>query len=141
MRNEHEHRLQTVLATYLDLNNYTFFAIPNGGWRNKAVAAKLKAEGVKAGVADLLILLPNSTFHGLFVEVKIKGNSQQPNQKVFEQKARDCGYEYIIVRSLDELIEKLKYYESQKFIEQDKIMKAYREGYTDGKLENQMTIR
>jgi hypothetical protein len=75
------------------------------------------------------------------VEVKIKGNSQQPNQKVFEQKARDCGYEYIIVRSLDELIEKLKYYESQKFIEQDKLMRAYREGYTDGKLENQMTIR
>jgi VRR-NUC domain len=141
MRNEHEHRLQTVLAKYLDLNNYQFFAVANGGWRNKVVAAKLKAEGVKAGVADLFILLPNSTFHGLFVEVKIKGNSQQPNQKVFEQKARDCGYEYIIVRSLDELIEKLKYYESQKFIEQDKIMKAYREGYTDGKLENQMTIR
>ena len=141
MRNEHEHRLQTVLAKYLDLNNYTFFAIPNGGWRNKAVAAKLKAEGVKAGVADLLILLPNQTFHGLFVEVKIAGNYQQPNQKVFEQKARDCGYEYIIVRSLDELIEKLKYYESQKFIEQDKLMKAYRDGYTDGKLETQMTFR
>jgi len=42
---------------------------------------------------------------------------------------------------LDELIEKLKYYESQKFIEQDKLMKAYRDGYTDGKLESQMTIR
>ena len=141
MRNQHEHVLQTAIAKYLDWNNYTFFAIPNGALRSKAVASKLKAEGVKAGVADMLILLPNSTFHGLFVEVKIKGNSQQPNQKVFEQKARDCGYEYIIVRSLDELIEKLKYYESQKFIEQDKIMRAYREGYTDGKLENQMTIR
>ena len=141
MRNEHEHRLQTVLAKYLDLNNYTFFAIPNGGWRNKAVASKLKAEGVKAGVADLLILLPNQTFHGLFVEVKIAGNYQQPNQKDFEQKARDCGYEYIIVRSLDELIEKLKYYEAQKFVEQDKMMAAYRSGYIDGKLENQTTIR
>lgn len=141
MRNEHEHRLQTVLAKYLDLNNYVFFAIPNGGLRSKEVAAKLKAEGVKAGVADLLILLPNQTFHGLFVEVKIAGNYQQPNQKDFEQKARDCGYEYIIVRSLDELIEKLKYYEAQRFIEQDKISAAYRSGYIDGKIENQTTIR
>jgi hypothetical protein len=141
MRNEHEHRLQTVLAMYLDLHNYTFFAIPNGGWRNKAVAGKLKAEGVKAGVADMLILLPNQTFHGLFIEVKIVGNYQQPNQKEFEAKARDCGYEYLIVRSLDELIEKLKYYEANKFVEQDKVMAAYRSGYIDGKLENQTTIR
>jgi hypothetical protein len=42
---------------------------------------------------------------------------------------------------LDELIEKLKYYEANKFMEQDKIMAAYRSGYIDGKLENQMTIR
>ena len=28
------------------------FAIPNGGHRHKAVAAKLKAEGVRAGVPD-----------------------------------------------------------------------------------------
>lgn len=141
MRNQHEHILQTAIAKYLDWNNYTFFAIPNGALRSKAVAAKLKAEGVKAGVADLLILLPNQTFHGLFVEVKIAGNYQQQNQKAFEQKARDCGYEYIVVRSLDELIEKLKYYEAQRFIEQDKISAAYRSGYIDGKLENQMTIR
>lgn len=141
MRKEHEHRLQTVLAKYLDWNNYTFFAIPNGALRSKAVAAKLKAEGVKAGVADLLILLPNQTFHGLFIEVKIVGGYQQPNQKIFEQKARECGYEYLIVRSLDELIEKLKYYEAQRFAKQDEVMAAYRSGYTDGKIENQMTIR
>jgi len=88
-----------------------------------------------------LILLPNQSFHGLFIEVKIAGNYQQPNQKEFEAKARECGYEYLIVRSLDELIEKLKYYEANKFMEQDKVMAAYRSGYIDGKLENQTTIR
>ena len=31
----------------------TMFAIPNGGKRGSATAAKLKAEGVKAGVCDV----------------------------------------------------------------------------------------
>ncbi len=47
--------------------------IPNGGERNLAVAGKLKAEGVKAGVWDLFLPLPRGGYHGLYIEMKKPG--------------------------------------------------------------------
>jgi len=46
------------------------FAIPNGGHRHRAVAAKLKAEGVKRGVPDICLPVARQGFHGLFIELK-----------------------------------------------------------------------
>lgn len=46
------------------------FAIPNGGERNPIVAARLKAEGVKSGVSDIMLPLARGKFHGLFIELK-----------------------------------------------------------------------
>jgi len=71
--NQDEHKLQVAICKYLDLCGYEFFAIPNGGLRNIKVAAKLKQEGVKAGVADLFVALSNGKYHGLFM--LIRGNN------------------------------------------------------------------
>lgn len=49
------------------------FAVPNGGLRDRRVAARLKAEGVLAGVPDLVVAEPRGRWHGLFVEVKKPG--------------------------------------------------------------------
>lgn len=38
------------------------FAVPNGGARNKREASIMKAEGVTAGVADVILLIPSSGF-------------------------------------------------------------------------------
>jgi hypothetical protein len=46
------------------------FAIPNGGPRDKITAGKLKAEGVKKGVPDVLLPLPIGRWAGLFIELK-----------------------------------------------------------------------
>lgn len=46
------------------------FAIPNGGLRNKIVAANLKAEGVRAGVPDMFLPVARGRWHGLFIELK-----------------------------------------------------------------------
>lgn len=46
------------------------FAIPNGGERNKAVAARLKAEGVKSGVPDIMLPVRKGRYAGLFIELK-----------------------------------------------------------------------
>lgn len=49
-------------------------AIPNGGYRDKVTAGKLKAEGVKRGIPDIFLPLPLRTFDrsycGLYVEMK-----------------------------------------------------------------------
>lgn len=46
------------------------FAVPNGGHRHAAVAAKLKAEGVRKGVPDIMLPVARHGFHGLFIELK-----------------------------------------------------------------------
>jgi len=109
MRNE-EHNLQVVLCRYLDLKKIPYFAIPNGGARNIIVATKLKAEGVKKGVADLFIMVGNSKHYGLFIEVKVGKNKQQDSQIEFESLAKKQGYAYNLIYSLDELIEYLDIY-------------------------------
>jgi len=132
--NQDEHKLQVAICKYLDLCGYEFFAIPNGGLRNIKVAAKLKQEGVKAGVADLFVALSNGKYHGLFIEVKVGKNRQQPNQKIFEQKVVENGYQYKVVRSIDEMIAVIREYRIEQRQE-----RTYADGYKDGMLNAQIT--
>ena len=46
------------------------FAIPNGGKRHIAVARKLKAEGVKAGVPDICLPVGRGGWNALYIELK-----------------------------------------------------------------------
>ena len=132
--NQDEHKLQVAICKYLDLCGYEFFAIPNGGLRNIKVAAKLKQEGVKAGVADLFVALSNGKYHGLFIEVKVGRNRQQPNQKIFEQKVLENGYQYKVVRSIDEMVAVIREYRIEQRQE-----RTYADGYKDGMLNAQIT--
>jgi len=109
MKNK-EHQIQVAICQYLDYKKIPYFAIPNGSLRTKQTGATLKREGVKAGVADLFIMVTNKTYHGLFIEVKTPIGKQQKTQKNFEQKAIKNGYCYKIVRSLDELITLIESY-------------------------------
>lgn len=46
------------------------FAVPNGGFRHKAVANQLRAEGVKSGVPDIWLPIRRGEWCGLVVELK-----------------------------------------------------------------------
>ena len=80
------------------------FAVPNGGQRNVIVAAKLKAEGVLAGVSDLLLLVPNNDYHALCIEMKSAKGRQTENQKAWQKEVEKQGYKYAVCRSLDEFM-------------------------------------
>lgn len=86
-------------------NNYQInkkgfiFSIPNGGSRNILEAKTLKATGVVAGVSDLIILMPNRC---IFVELKTETGNQSDKQKDFENVVSDLGFEYYLIRSLEE---------------------------------------
>lgn len=59
------------------------FAIPNGGERNLKVASNLKAEGVRAGVADVFLPVALFGWHGLFIEMKWGNNKTTVEQREF----------------------------------------------------------
>jgi len=46
------------------------FAVPNGGRRDAVTGARLKAEGVKAGVPDVWLPVARQGYHGLVIELK-----------------------------------------------------------------------
>jgi hypothetical protein len=75
------------------LDDY-LIAIPNGGKRSKREAALLKAEGVKAGVSDLLLPIPNGTYSGLWVELKVGDNYPSKDQRSWGYRMVACGYAF-----------------------------------------------
>ena len=87
-----EHHLQVILCQYLDWNGYDFFSIPNGGLRHPRVGRALNAEGLRAGAADLFIVLANNTHHGLFIEVKTEKGVVSKEQKEWIKELNKRGY-------------------------------------------------
>jgi len=50
--------------------NAVLHSIPNGGRRDIATGARLKAEGAVAGIPDLFLACARSGKHGLYIELK-----------------------------------------------------------------------
>ena len=113
MRNE-EHNIQVSCVQWFRYAHNSLspllFAVPNGGQRNVVVAAKLKAEGVVAGVSDLLLLLPNNDYHALCIEMKSYKGRQTENQKAWQKEVEKQGYKYAVCRSLDEFMNTINNY-------------------------------
>ena len=78
-----------------------FFAVPNGGKRNAREAAIMKAEGVTAGVADAILLVPRGDFHGLCIEFKTAEGRQSPHQKEWQVAVEKQNYQYTIIKNFD----------------------------------------
>lgn len=86
------------------------FAVPNGGSRHKAEAANMKRQGVKPGVADVILLIPKKGYACLCIEFKTSSGSQSKEQKEFQKQAESCGSKYVISRSVAEAINIVKWY-------------------------------
>lgn len=111
MKNE-EHNLQVACVRWFDMqypsHKNMLFAVPNGGQRNVVVASKLKAEGVRAGVADLILMCGFGNI--VFIEMKTEKGKQQESQIAFERMCNKNGYVYKIVRNFEEFEKLIKLY-------------------------------
>lgn len=71
---EHDHQVALFKWARLHTQKYPglglLAAVPNGGHRHKAVAGKLKAEGVRAGFPDIVLPVARRGFHGMYIELK-----------------------------------------------------------------------
>ena len=86
------------------------FAVPNGGSRNKKEAANMKAAGVVAGVADLILLIPNDRYGALCIELKHGKNGQTDLQKEWQASTEEHGNQYAVVYTLEDFINLVKQY-------------------------------
>ena len=107
-----ESKLQSECVKWFRLQypNVTIFAIPNGGNRDAITGAIMKREGALAGVADLFIMKPSSSYCGLFIEMKAGKGKQSEKQAEFQQKAIAAGYQYKVITSLDQFVKDVKEY-------------------------------
>ncbi|WP_338585855.1 VRR-NUC domain-containing protein [Pseudomonas sp. MAG733B] len=89
------------------------FHVPNGGHRVKAVAAKLKAQGVKAGIPDLVLPMARGGYFGLYIEFK----ATPPNDAAISdsqheriRKLNAHGYLAVVCRGHFDTMEQIRAY-------------------------------
>ena len=82
------------------------FAIPNGGFRNKTVALKLKDEGATSGVPDIFAMHRGAAF---FLELKRpKGGVVSKSQREMMERLTAAGAHCAVAKGLDEAVEQLE---------------------------------
>ncbi len=109
-----ESELQRSCKQWFDLQypklSRLCFAVPNGGARNAREAAIMKGEGVTAGVADMIILIPRKGYGCLCIEFKTKDGRQSESQKLWQHDAEANGNKYVVVRSIEEFMKVVNEY-------------------------------
>lgn len=116
---EVEHRIQQACVRWFNLQyphlRGRLFAVPNGGRRDVVTGAKLKAEGVVAGVADLILLVTNKAFGALLIEMKKPGGIQSAAQRQWQEIVTRGGeYKYVICRSIYDFMREIREYLNDK---------------------------
>ncbi len=101
--NNTEAKVQASILDWLKLcaPQVIVFHVPNGGHRDKRVAARLKWQGVVAGVPDLCCF--DGRGYPFFIEVKSENGVLSSVQKEFIDKLHHYGIETVIARSIDDV--------------------------------------
>lgn len=90
------------------------FHIPNGGHRSAAEASIFKGLGVRSGVADLILAVPNKHHPYLAIEMKAGKGKQSEHQKNWQQAAESVEAKYVVVNSLELFMETVNEYLSDR---------------------------
>ena len=107
------------------------FAVPNGGARSRVEAAIMKAEGVTAGVADLLLLVPRGGWSCLCIEMKTQKGRQTPEQKAWQEAATSKGGAlYVVCRSFEEFASYVHNYLCETITKADQSAEWHAKGQT-----------
>jgi hypothetical protein len=101
-RTEHAEQVELMRLVKMSEGKYPalklMFACPNGSLRHHAVAAKLKAEGVKPGVPDLMLPVPIGGYTGLAIEMKSMTGYASREQKDWIEALRSNGWRAEVCR-------------------------------------------
>ncbi len=79
-----------------------WFHPANGEKRDARAAAKLRAMGVRPGVADLLLIAPSGQLHA--IEIKRRDGALSDEQREFAEWCTGNNVPHAVVRSIDEAL-------------------------------------
>ena len=105
---QQEYRIACAICDYVarqypqHVRDKRFFAIENGGHRNKVTAGRLKRAGVTPGVSDYCITTPCGPYSTLWIELKHEGGKLSPDQKIFLRAHRSDGHLAVAAYGFDE---------------------------------------
>lgn len=86
------------------------FAVPNGGSRHKIEAVNMKRQGVKRGVADVILQVPKKGFASLCLEFKTPTGRQSDEQKEYQRQVEMAGSKYVVVQTVGQAIKVVQDY-------------------------------
>ena len=104
--NEHQH--QVALFDWARMNERPYpeltllYANPLGGKRPKRTAARMKAEGAKAGIPDITLPVARAGYHGLYIEMKVGRNKPTESQRWWLDALAMEGYRTTVCYSWEE---------------------------------------
>ncbi len=91
-------------------------AIPNGANKSMTARMRFKREGLRPGVPDLFLPIPNKHYHGLWIEMKrMKGSTTSLQQHDWIEFLQEQNYQATICRGADEAIAVIQEYLSSVF--------------------------
>jgi VRR-NUC domain-containing protein len=83
---------------------------PNGGKRTKTEAYHFKQMGVKPGVPDLFLAVPNQHYHGCFIEMKSPKGKATEAQLLIMEYLHGVGYVVEVCTNWEEAKNQLIWY-------------------------------
>lgn len=108
---------QRALMQWASLNKHRLkalellHAIPNGGYALSARSgARLKAEGLKAGVPDLYLPVARGDYHGFYLELKAPGEKPSKLQQSWHDRLRAEGYKVEVFEHWQEAAQAIEGY-------------------------------
>lgn len=107
-----EQQLQEAVARYLDSRNLLWFHPANERKTTPQAGARLKRQGVKAGVPDVLIFdtVKARDFDGLAIELKVGTNKTRRTQVEWLKNLNQRGWHTAVCYNLDEVIALVEYF-------------------------------
>lgn len=107
---ETESKIQQDLITQFN-NTYPelrglLFSVPNGGYRSKREANKLRHEGMTAGIPDLIFAYDGMCY---FIEMKTETGVLSDEQKGIIRKLEEQGFIVLVCRSAEKAMDIITY--------------------------------
>jgi hypothetical protein len=106
-----EARIQAAIVEWIRLvaPSLIAFHVPNGGYRTKAEAARMKWIGVLAGIPDIVVLGLDGRCW--LIEVKAPGGSLSPDQCVIRDRCVAMRVPFVVAKSIDDVRQAFRLWE------------------------------